>query len=86
MVGVVFLAIVLIGLYFAYLEGMHRWNKYLADRLAVLKDAETAVIKTITDNAAKGVAPTAAKMTDTEFQMYLDRVFIPWARTKGLIR
>ena len=72
MFGVFFMLIVLVGLYFAYLEGMHRWQKYLDERNEILK--------------SKTVEFKDYVMPDDQFVALLEKNWLKWGRAKGIIR
>lgn len=86
MIGIMFIFLVAIFGYYGYMEGMKTWKKYLADRLAQQKEAEEAAMKAMMDQAAKASGAPVQKMSDADFNALLDRLFIPWGRTKGIIR
>jgi hypothetical protein len=86
MIGVMFVFLLAIFGFFGYVEGMKAWKKYLKDRLQAVKDAETSIFANIAKNASMAAGMSPEKMSDAEFSQYLEKNFINWGRTKGLIR
>ena len=83
MVGLAVLVLLGIAVYFGYVKGLHLWQAYLAERMAVLKEAEIEYMKL---NSGRSAISEATKYNDADFVAQMDRNFIPWAKTKGLIR
>jgi len=86
MIAAMFVILLAIFGYFGYIEGMKKLDKYLAARLAQMKESEDTAMKTLMEQVSKTVTNPGQKMSDDEFTATLDRLFVPWGRTKGIIR
>jgi len=86
MIGVMFIILLSIFGYYGFFEAKKMAQKYLADRLAQQKDAETAIIQAMADQTAKSTGVQPTKMSDADFTGMLDKLFVTWGRSKGIIR
>jgi hypothetical protein len=85
MVGIMFIFLLAIFGYFGYVEGKKILQKYLDARLEQMKEFEAQAAKALVSTAVGNAGPIG-NMPDAQFKELMDRNFVDWAKSRGILR